>query len=168
MKAVLMAGGEGSRLRPLTILRPKPMVPIVDKTVMEHVLDLLQAARVNEVVVTVPVSCAHSIQDYFGDGLASRDEEPTTSVEEVPARHPRVGEGRPSTSWDQPFVVISGDALTDLNLQEIVGFHPSTPRPDETLILLLPRDQTPWSTASSSWTRREGRSTQFLKKTELG
>ena len=42
VKAVLMAGGEGSRLRPLTIIRPKPMVPIVNKPVMEHVLDLLK------------------------------------------------------------------------------------------------------------------------------
>ena len=53
MKAVLMAGGEGSRLRPLTILRPKPMVPIVNKPVMEHVLDLLKRHGIDEVVVTV-------------------------------------------------------------------------------------------------------------------
>ena len=55
MKAVLMAGGEGSRLRPLTILRPKPMVQIVNKPVMEHVLDLLKRHGITEVVYLAPV-----------------------------------------------------------------------------------------------------------------
>ncbi len=67
MKAVVMAGGEGSRLRPLTILRPKPMVQIVNKPVMEHVLDLLKRHGITEVVVTVQY-LASVIQDYFGDG----------------------------------------------------------------------------------------------------
>jgi hypothetical protein len=53
MKAVVMAGGEGSRLRPLTIQRPKPMVPIVNKPVMEHVLDLLKKHGITDIVVTV-------------------------------------------------------------------------------------------------------------------
>src|SRR5206468_9138698 len=53
MKAVVMAGGEGSRLRPLTINRPKPMVPIVNKPVMEHVLDLLKRHGIRDVIVTV-------------------------------------------------------------------------------------------------------------------
>ena len=52
MKAVLMAGGEGSRLRPLTLGRPKPMVPIATKPVMQHVLDLLKRHGITEVVVT--------------------------------------------------------------------------------------------------------------------
>ena len=53
MKAVVMAGGEGSRLRPLTIRRPKPMVPIAGKPVMEHILNLLKRHGITEVVVTV-------------------------------------------------------------------------------------------------------------------
>ena len=53
MKAVVMAGGEGSRLRPLTIRRPKPMVPIVGKPVMEHILNLLKRHGITEVVVKI-------------------------------------------------------------------------------------------------------------------
>ncbi|MFB0535592.1 MAG: NDP-sugar synthase, partial [Anaerolineae bacterium] len=53
MKAVVMAGGAGSRLRPLTIGRPKPMVPIVNKPCMAHILDLLKRHGITEVVVTV-------------------------------------------------------------------------------------------------------------------
>ena len=55
MKAVVMAGGEGSRLRPLTVTRPKPMVPIVGRPVMEHILKLLKQHGISEVVVTVAV-----------------------------------------------------------------------------------------------------------------
>jgi dTDP-glucose pyrophosphorylase len=55
MKAVVMAGGEGSRLRPLTIRRPKPMVPIAGKPVMEHILNLLKRHGITEVIVTVNI-----------------------------------------------------------------------------------------------------------------
>ena len=69
MKAVVMAGGSGSRLRPLTIQRPKPMIPIVNKPVMSHILDLLKRHGITEVVITVQY-LADLIQDYFGDGSA--------------------------------------------------------------------------------------------------
>ena len=67
MKAVVMAGGEGSRLRPLAIRRPKPMVPIAGKPVMEHILHLLKRHGITEVVVTVQY-LASNIEDYFGNG----------------------------------------------------------------------------------------------------
>src|SRR5436309_16034632 len=67
MKAVVMAGGEGSRLRPLTIRRPKPMVPIVGKPVMEHILNLLKRHGITEVVVTFQY-LPSNIEDYFGNG----------------------------------------------------------------------------------------------------
>src|ERR1700730_9843 len=82
MKAVLMAGGEGSRLRPLTIIRPKPMVPIVNKPVMEHVLDLLKRHGITDVIVTVQY-LASVIEEYFGDG-SQRGMRLTYSVEESP------------------------------------------------------------------------------------
>ena len=53
MKAVVMAGGEGTRLRPLTSNQPKPMVPIVGKPCMEHILELLRAHGFDDVVITV-------------------------------------------------------------------------------------------------------------------
>ena len=67
MKAVVMAGGEGSRLRPLTVARPKPLVPIVNKPVMGHILDLLRYHGITDVVVTLRFM-ASAIQDTFDDG----------------------------------------------------------------------------------------------------
>ena len=69
MKAVVMAGGEGTRLRPLTSNQPKPMVPIVGKPCMEHILELLRRSGFDEVVVTLAFM-PQSIRVYFGDGEA--------------------------------------------------------------------------------------------------
>ena len=69
MKAVLMAGGEGSRLRPLTINRPKPMVPLVDRQVMEHIIELLKIHGITDIIITVQY-LANAIQDHYGDGSA--------------------------------------------------------------------------------------------------
>jgi len=120
MKAVLMAGGEGSRLRPLTIVRPKPMVPIVNKPVMEHVLDLLKRHGITEVIVTVQY-LASVIQDYFGDG-SQLGMQISYSVEEVPLG--TAGSVKKTQELlDDTFIVISADALTDFDLGGIIDFH---------------------------------------------
>ena len=67
MKAVIMAGGEGTRLRPLTSLRPKPMVPIVNQPVMEHIVGLVKHHGIDEIVATLAFM-PRVIQDYFGAG----------------------------------------------------------------------------------------------------
>src|SRR5437764_12476306 len=69
MRAVVMAGGEGTRRRPLTSNQPKPMVPIVGKPCMEHILELLRAHGFEDVVVTVAF-LPQAIRSYFGDGEA--------------------------------------------------------------------------------------------------
>ncbi|MBA2287678.1 MAG: NTP transferase domain-containing protein [Ktedonobacteraceae bacterium] len=120
MKAVVMAGGEGSRLRPLTIRRPKPMVPIVGKPVMEHILNLLKRHGITEVVVTVQY-LASNIEDYFGNGshfgmriTYSREDTPLGTAGSVKNAEEQLTE---------PFLVISGDALTDYNLSDIIAYH---------------------------------------------
>jgi len=82
MKAVVMAGGAGSRLRPLTIDRPKPLVPIVGQPVIGHILDLLKRHGITDVVITLHFM-AESIQDYFGDG-SSIGMNIQYSIEETP------------------------------------------------------------------------------------
>ena len=67
MKAVIMAGGEGTRLRPITSLRPKPMVPIVNQPVMEHIIGLVKHHGIDEIVATLAFM-PRTIQDYFGAG----------------------------------------------------------------------------------------------------
>src|SRR3990172_13280642 len=84
VKAVVMAGGEGARLRPLTIARPKPMVPILNKPVMEHVLDLLKRHGITEVIVTLQY-LASVVQDHFADG-SSCGMDIKYAVQETPLR----------------------------------------------------------------------------------
>ncbi|MHB0868353.1 MAG: sugar phosphate nucleotidyltransferase [Chloroflexota bacterium] len=120
MKAVVMAGGEGSRLRPLTLGRPKPMVPIATKPVMQHNLDLLKRHGITEVVVTVQYM-ASMIQDYFGDG-SQLGMKIVYSVEETPlgtAGSVKLAQKHLTDT----FIVISADALTDFDLAQILSFH---------------------------------------------
>ncbi len=120
MKAVVMAGGEGTRLRPLTSNQPKPMVPIVGKPCMEHILELLKSHGFEDVVVTLAF-LPQAIRGYFGDGesLGLRIE---YSVEEAPLG--TAGSVRLASSrLDEPFLVISGDALCDVDLTRLVAFH---------------------------------------------
>ncbi|HMQ50767.1 MAG TPA: mannose-1-phosphate guanyltransferase [Anaerolineae bacterium] len=120
MKAVVMAGGSGSRLRPLTIQRPKPMIPIVNKPVISHILDLLKQHGFTDVVITVQY-LADMIQDYFGTG-ASLGMNIRYSVEETPLG--TAGSVKNAKEFlDEPFVVISGDALTNFNLTDLLRYH---------------------------------------------
>jgi mannose-1-phosphate guanylyltransferase/phosphomannomutase len=120
MKAVVMAGGEGTRLRPLTSNQPKPMVPIVGKPCMEHIVDLLRHNGIEDVIVTVAF-LPQAIRSYFGDG-GSLGVNIEYSVEESPLG--TAGSVRlASSKLDDTFVVISGDALTDVDLQKVVEFH---------------------------------------------
>ncbi|HOG47568.1 MAG TPA: sugar phosphate nucleotidyltransferase, partial [Anaerolineae bacterium] len=120
MKAVVMAGGAGSRLRPLTINRPKPMVPIVDKPVMAHILDLLKRHNITDVVVTLQYM-ADVIQADFGDGR-SIGMNIQYSIEETPLG--TAGSVKNAQEFlDETFLVISGDALTDFDLTEVIAQH---------------------------------------------
>ena len=67
MKAVILAGGEGSRLRPLTIGRPKPMTPLLGKPVLGHILDLLRRHGISSVAVTLRC-LPDAVTEFFGDG----------------------------------------------------------------------------------------------------
>lgn len=122
MKAVVMAGGEGSRLRPLTINRPKPMVPIANRPVMGHIIELLNQHHFNDIVATLQYR-ADDIQNYFGDG-SNVDVEMHYSVEPRPlGTAGSVKFAEKALTGADPFLIISGDALTDFNLTEIVNFH---------------------------------------------
>ena len=115
-----MAGGEGTRLRPLTSNQPKPMVPIVGKPCMEHILELLKQHGLEEVIVTVAFM-PQAIRSYFGNGdtLGMSIE---YSVEESPlgtAGSVRLASDR----LEETFLVISGDALCDVDLTDLIRAH---------------------------------------------
>ena len=120
MKAVVMAGGEGTRLRPLTSNQPKPMVPVVGKPCMEHIVELLRRHGFEDVIVTVAF-LPQAIRGYFGNGDALGIGI-SYSVEESPLG--TAGSVRlAADKLDEPFLVISGDALCDLDLTRLVEFH---------------------------------------------
>ncbi|GAW91590.1 mannose-1-phosphate guanyltransferase [Calderihabitans maritimus] len=120
MKAIIMAGGEGSRLRPLTCDRPKPMVPVANRPVMEYAIELLKEHGITEIGVTLQY-LPEAIRDYFGDG-ADFGVNLHYFVEETPLG--TAGSVKNAQEFlDDTFLVVSGDALTDFNLTEAVKFH---------------------------------------------
>jgi mannose-1-phosphate guanylyltransferase/phosphomannomutase len=120
MKAVVMAGGEGNRLRPLTSNQPKPMVPVVGKPCMEHILELLREHGMNEVIVTVAF-LPQAIRSYFGEG-ETLGMQIGYSVEESPLG--TAGSVRlTAKQLEETFLVISGDALCDVDLSALIAFH---------------------------------------------
>src|SRR6266542_3150761 len=120
MKAVVMAGGEGSRLRPLTSSMPKPLLPVAGRPIMEHILLHLRRHQLRDVVATVQYMGA-SIRNYFGDG-SEQGVALTYSVEDSPlGTAGSVMLAR--QQLNEPFVVISGDSLTDIDLGAAARFH---------------------------------------------
>jgi len=120
MKAVIMAGGEGTRLRPLTSNQPKPLMPLVNRPMMEHIVRLLKSHGFDDIVVTLAF-LPQTIRTYFGDG-AEFGVRMVYATEETPLG--TAGSVRNARDeLDEPFLVISGDVLTDIDLSELVAVH---------------------------------------------
>ena len=120
MKAVIMAGGKGTRLRPLTCNIPKPMVPILNIPVMEYIIRLLKKMDIVEIAVTA-FYLPETIKDYFGDG-----EKWGVSLKYFLEESPLGTAGSVHNAddfLDETFLVISGDAMSDFNVQKAVDFH---------------------------------------------
>ncbi|MEU0932690.1 mannose-1-phosphate guanyltransferase [Embleya sp. NPDC005971] len=121
MKAVVMAGGEGTRLRPMTSSMPKPLLPVVNRPIMEHVLRLLKRHGLSETVVTVQF-LASLVRNYFGDG-EELGMTLTYANEETPLGTAGSVKNAEEALKDDTFLVISGDALTDFDLTALVEYH---------------------------------------------
>jgi mannose-1-phosphate guanylyltransferase/mannose-1-phosphate guanylyltransferase/phosphomannomutase len=115
MKAMVLAAGLGTRLRPLTFELPKPMVPVLDRPVMAHIVDLLDRHGVTDVIANLHYF-PDTIRDYFGDRLVYREE---------PELLGTAGGVRNCADFldDGTFLIISGDALTDIDLDAFVARH---------------------------------------------
>ncbi len=120
LKAVVMGGGQGTRLRPLTCHLPKPMVPVCNRPVMEYCLELLQRHATTHVYVTLHY-LADEVIAHFGNGSDfglrmhySVEQEPMGTAGSVHLL---------KDSLDSTFFVVSGDALTDFDLQAALQFH---------------------------------------------
>ncbi len=112
---MVLAAGLGTRLRPLTYEITKPMVPVLDRPVMEHILDLLDRHSFDEVIANLHYF-PESIREHFGERLEYRYEEELLGT---------AGGVRACASFfgEEPFLVISGDALTDIDLTALAARH---------------------------------------------
>lgn len=120
MKAMILAAGGGTRLQPLTFSLPKPMAPVVNIPVMEHIVELLVRQGFSEIMVNL-YYLPHFIEEYFEDGsrwgariLYSKEKEPLGTAGGVKAV---------SSFFDDTFLVIGGDDLTDVDLMKGIAFH---------------------------------------------
>src|SRR5579875_1245645 len=115
MRAMVLAAGLGTRLRPLTYAISKPMVPVLDHPVMAHILDLLQAHGIDEVIANLHYF-PEPIRACFGERIAYSEE---------PELLGTAGGVRAARDFfaEEPFLVISGDALTDIDLSALIACH---------------------------------------------
>ncbi len=120
MKAVVMAGGFGTRIQPLTTSVPKPMIPVFNKPMMEYIMTSLKNAGITEIAVLLYFK-PDVIKNYFGDGSSLGvklhyfvpDDDYGTA-----------GAVKKAESFlDERFIVVSGDLVTDFNIPEIIGYH---------------------------------------------
>ena len=121
LKAVIMAGGEGTRLRPLSLGAPKPMTPLLGRPVMEHIIRLLKDHGITDICVTLCYK-PQAVMDRFGGGeqLGVRltyfvEEEPMGTAGSVKNCADHLGQ--------EDFLVISGDCVCDLDLSRLIRFH---------------------------------------------
>jgi mannose-1-phosphate guanylyltransferase len=120
MKAVVLVGGEGTRMRPLTETTPKPLIPMVDRPGLDHVLDHLARHGVDEVVLSSPY-----LERVFHPFIAARHGHPaiTWITETEPLGTGGAIVHALSALGDEPFFALNGDILTDLDLSGMRAFH---------------------------------------------
>jgi mannose-1-phosphate guanylyltransferase len=119
MKAVVLVGGEGTRLRPLTETVPKPLIPFMNRPFLDQVLDHLAAHGVNEAILSSPY-----LEEGFRGFLESRRGDP--AVTWITEREPLGTSGAVAGALehlDDTFLVLNGDILTDLDLSALIDFH---------------------------------------------
>ncbi len=161
MKGIIMAGGEGSRLRPLTCDLPKPMVPVMNKPVMAYSIDLLKRYGIRDIGVTLQYR-PEQIMDYFQDG-SEYGVRLNYYIEETPLG--TAGSVKNTGNFlDQTFVVISGDALTDIDLERAIQFHKKN---NSIATLVLKRVEVPLDYGVVV-TEGSGRIARFLEKPNWG
>ena len=131
MKAVILAGGEGTRLRPLTLTTPKPVVPIVDRPFLRHQLDMLTQAGVSDVVFSLAYR-PERIEAVFGDGKAYGKHIRYVVVETPLGTGGAVKNAE--AYLDDVTIVFNGDVLTDVDLAGVVREHRAS-RAQATIVL---------------------------------
>ncbi len=162
MKAVLLAGGFGTRLRPLTYTRPKHLLPICNRAHIEHVLDLLQRHGINAVVLTTSY-LAEAFTDTV-QRITERGMHMEVTHEEVPLGTAGAIKNAQSVIGGDTFLVFNADVLTDADLGELLDFHRDK-RAEATILLTPVEDPSAFGVVP---TDEDGRVTGFIEKPPPG
>jgi len=161
MKAVIMAGGFGTRIQPLTGSMPKPMIPLFNRPIMLHIVELLKKYEITELVMLLYHQPFY-IKNFFRDG--SDFGVKITYVTPI-ADMGTAGAVKAAEKYlDERFLVISGDLLTDFNLKKIIDFH-ADHKAKATITLTSVKDPLQFGVVI---TDKEKRITQFLEKPGWG
>ena len=162
MKALILAGGLGTRLRPLTYTRPKHLLPIANRPHIEHVLDLLLAHDVRDVVLLT----SYLAEEFEPTVVSARARGINVEVthEQEPLGTAGALKNAEELVGDDTFLAFNGDILTDVNLGEVVRFHRANSA--MTTILLTPvADPSAFGVVP---TEADGRVTGFIEKPPAG
>ena len=161
MKAVILAGGLGTRLRPLTCNLPKPMAPIMNRPILEHIVHHLKKHNVIDLIILLYYR-PESIQQHFGDGsrfgvnityITATEDFGTAGAVKLAAH-----------LLDDTFLVLSGDGITDLDLSRLVEFHKQKGALGTIALAHVP-DPSPFGVVV---TDHQQRITRFLEKPSWG
>jgi mannose-1-phosphate guanylyltransferase len=175
MKAMILAAGKGTRVRPITYTIPKPMIPILQKPVMEFLLELLRQHGFNEIMVNVS-HLANEIESYFRDGQRFGVQIAYSFEGRIEPDGQLVGEAIGSAGgmrriqdfspfFDGTFVVLCGDALIDLDLTKAVQWHREKGSIATVVMKTVPREEV--SSYGVVVTDEEGRIKTFQEKPKV-
>ena len=161
MKAVIMAGGFGTRIQPLTSSVPKPMIPLMNRPIMLHIVELLKKHQITDLVLLL-YHQPHIIKNFFRDG-ADLGVKITyvTPLEDMGT----AGAVKYAEKYlDERFLIISGDLLTDFNLKKLIDFHEEN-KSLATITLTSVKDPLQFGVVITDKSKRV---TQFLEKPGWG
>ena len=161
MRAMVMAAGVGTRLRPLTCTIPKPMVPVANSPVLEHVFNLLKRHQINEIVVNLHFQ-PHLVREYFGDG--SKFGVKIFYSPEETLMGTAGGVKKVEQYFNDTFLVMSGDGMSNVDLTAAIEFHKK--RKALATIVLKPVDYP--LEYGVVITDKKGKVTRFLEKPAWG
>ncbi len=119
-KAIILAGGKGTRMRPLTYEMPKPMIPLKGKPLIQHIMELCRKYEIREIILSVGYM-GDKIRDHFGDGShLGLDIKYVEEKEELGTAGPL---NLARKYLDGPFLMFNGDVLSDIDLSDMISFH---------------------------------------------
>lgn len=164
MRAIIMAGGFGTRLRPLTVNLPKPMVPMLNKPMIEHIINLLKHHSLDKIIASLFFQ-PEAIINYFGDGSSLGVKLNYVKAE---ADYGTAGSVKNAVSVlglkNEQILITSGDVLTDIDLSKALEFHKSR---KSKATIVLSRSKNPLQFGIVI-TDENGKITRFLEKPSWG